>query len=244
MLVTCPSGLAVELRKLKVQEANILADRQTYQKGATLDQLLASVWVSTLDVGPYKFGPGNKPLWEQVLVGDRFYAQMQVRIATHGPHYDFRVPCSVCKEIISWSVNLADLPVTKLKQEDAAIFTDTNVFKELGPDGKQITFHLMTGVHERKAQMILKQNKATRVTASLLSRIDEVEGEKDRRSYFDNLDFTVALDLIKMLDDHDCGIETTFDIECGECGAETEVDLPLDQKGYWAPSRKATKTGT
>lgn len=242
MLVTCPSGLAVELRKLKVQEANILADKQAQQKGATLDQLLGSVWSATVDPGPYPFT--GRIEWEKVLSGDRFYAQLQVRIATHGKDFDFRVPCSVCKNIINWSIDLNSLPLFKLKPDDAAVFKSGNVFKELGPDGKRYTFHLMTGELERKALMILKSNKTTRVTSSLLARIEEIEGVTDRRAYLDDLDYTVALDLVKMLDSHDCGVETDFDIECEECGAESEVTLPLDQRGYWSPSRKATRTGS
>lgn len=242
MIVNCPSGLVVELRKLKVAEANILADKQAQQKGATLDQLLAAVWVATHDVGPYTFK--DKPIWEDVLSGDRFYAQMMVRIATHGRDYDFRLPCSVCKSVIDWSVNLDDLPLKQLKPEDAETFKAGNKFVDIGPDGKQVHFHLMTGKHEKKAQQILKSNRATRITASLLSRIDEVEGVKDRPTYLNDLDFTAALDLVDMLDSHDCGIETEFLVVCDECGAESDVNLPLDQPGYWSPNRKATKTGT
>lgn len=242
MLVSCPSGLCIDLRKLKVQEMNILSDRQAQQKGVVLDQLLNNLWTATTDPGPYSFT--DRPVWDDVLTGDRYYALLQARVATHGPEYDFRIPCTVCKNAINWTVNLDELPKKMLSPIDAQTFRNGNSFEELGPDGKQYTFHLMTGRHEKKAQQIQKSRHASRITASLLARIDKIEGVVDRGKYIDDLDFTLALDLIEMLDVHDCGIETTFEVMCLDCDAVSEVILPLDQGKFWAPSRKATATGT
>lgn len=243
MLVECPSGLTIVARKLKVAEANILADKQAQQRGATADSLLTSVWEETHDVGPYNFDASKPPKWEEVLVGDRFYAQVAVRIATHGAEYDFRVPCSVCKNAINWSTDLSALPKKLLSPEDAEVFRNGNRFEATAPDGRAITFHLMTGKHERKAQMLYKQSRANRITASLLSRIDTIEGVQNRQKYFDQLDFTEALDLVDIVDAHDCGLETKFDVECDECFAMSEVLLPLGAE-FWSPSRRAMKTGT
>lgn len=241
MLIHCPSGLVIEVRKLKVAEMNILSDRQAQQRGVVLDQLLNSVWTATQDPGPYTFK--DKPVWDDVLTGDRYYALLQTRCGTHGPEYDFRVPCGVCKASIDWTINLDELPKKDLSPEDLQVFKDGNKFRDLGPDGKQYDFHLMTGRHEKKAQQILKSNRTTRATASLLSRIDAIEGVVDRAKYIDNLDLTDALDLIAMLDSHDCGIETTFEVGCLECDAVNEVVLPLDQGRFWTP-KKGTKPGT
>lgn len=243
MLVECPSGLTVVLRKLKVAEANILADKQAQQRGATADTLLASVWEETHDVGPYTFETHKPPRWDEVLVGDRFYAQVAVRIATHGADYGFRIPCAVCKNAINWSTDLSVLPKKMLSPEDAEVFKNGNRFTATAPDGRNIVFHLSTGKHEKRAQMMFKQSRANRITAGLLSKIDEIEGVQNRQKYFDQLDFTEALDLIEIIDAHDCGLETKFEVECDECYATSEVLLPLGPE-FWGPTRTATKTGT
>jgi hypothetical protein len=243
VIVECPSGFTFELRALKTREANILADRQAAQKGMQLDQILGSIWVANVDRGPYTFA-GDKPDWEQVLTGDRFWAHMMARKATHGNDYDFRIPCSTCRATINWTVQLDQLPVRKLKPEDAERFRAGNRFQELGPDGKQYTFHLMTGKHEKRAQQILKNNRTTRMTASLRSRIDEIEGVKEISTYLDDLDFNLTLEVLAMLDAHDCGVETDFEVFCDTCGATSDVTLPFDQVSYWRPTRKAQTAGS
>jgi hypothetical protein len=240
MLVHCPSGLVIDLRKLKVQEMNILADKQAQQKGVVLDSLLNNLWTATQDPGPYTFT--DRPLWDDVLVGDRYYALLQSRCATHGPEFDFKVQCAVCRAAIDWTINLDELPKKMLDPRDADVFRAGNAFEDLGPSGKKVAFHLMTGRHEKKAQQILKSNRTSRVTASLLARIDSIEGVTDRARYIDDLDMGEAMELIAMLDSHDCGIETTFEVQCTECDAVSEVMLPLDQGGFWRPPKKATKT--
>jgi hypothetical protein len=243
MLVTCPSGLIVDARKLRVAEANILADKQAAQRGTSLDQMLTNVTEHVVDPGPYQLVHG-KLNWEQCLTGDRYYAQMMVRVETHGKNFEFKVPCSVCGRPIEWELSLLDLPVKPLKEADRQTFIAGNKFRDQGPDGLFYEFHLLTGESEKKAQQILKSNRTTRMTASLLARVDAVESKEDRRKHLNDLDFTLALDLIDMLDSHDCGVDTSLEVECPDCSAVSEVTLPLDQKSFWMPSRRAMRTGT
>jgi hypothetical protein len=247
MIITCPSGLTITMRKLKVTEANIMGDKALAQKGANFDAMLTSVWQSTQDLGPYSFPANEPPVWEDVLTGDRFYAALIIRSATHGPDFDFRIACPYCsmgspkKVMIDWTIQLDQLPLRKLSAADAAIFARDNVFTDLGPDGKQVTFHLMTGRSEKRAQQILKSNRSERLTASLLARVDSVEGVVDRADYLNDLDLTDATALLEMLDSHDCGVDTTFNVECQECGEDVSVELPLDHPMLWSPSKKKTK---
>lgn len=238
MLVVCPSGFAINIRSLKTSEANILADAQAQKKGIVLDSILASVYVDTVDPGPYNF-PGA-PVWDSVLAGDRFYAHMMARVATHGPDYVFTVPCNSCREPIQWEIKLPDMPLQVLSSDDRAAFVAGNKLTGTGPDGKKYTFHLNTGKHEKRAQAILKQNPQSKLTASMIARIDAIEGEVDVGTYINNLDFGAAMAVLDMLDGHDCGVETTIDISCTECGAVNEVELPFAQPSFWAPRKKKT----
>jgi hypothetical protein len=234
--VQCPSGFTIEIRGLLTNEANILADMQAQQQGSVTDSILTSTWVSTVDNGPYKF-PGA-PVWEQVLSGDRFYAHMMARIATHGDEYGFDLNCSHCRAKIRWDVALGDIPVRKLSDEDKAAFVAGNKLTTTGPDGKTYTFHLNTGKHEKRAQMLLKQSPQSKLTAALTSRIDAIEGVMVVSEYVGTLPFGDACALIDTLDEHDCGVETDISVSCSQCGATSDVALPFGQAGFWAPRRK------
>src|SRR5277367_3084984 len=108
MRITCPSGLAGEIRGLKVKELQTLADRSLAHGGKALDVMLG-VFSSITNVGPYAFEVGGVPRWDAVLAGDRFAALIDIRCATWGPDYVFPVKCPSCDEGYEWELDLRDL---------------------------------------------------------------------------------------------------------------------------------------
>jgi len=82
--IVCPSGLAGEVRGLTGKEGKLLADRSLARSGATIDRILGSCWLQTTDAGIYELADGANPDWSKVLVGDRFYALVQIRRASFG----------------------------------------------------------------------------------------------------------------------------------------------------------------
>lgn len=185
-VVECPSGLVVEVRNLKTREAKILADSKLASAGKIIDSLLGACTLKTVEAGPaYSFADVD---WSKTLIGDRFHALMQVRIASFGEEYDFKVRCErgECKHQFKQFVNLLDLEVRKLPPESAKIFRDSNRFetripstvtmeiveiedKETGnktrkrmpkaDTGTKIWFKLLVGEDESRAQVLQNRVK-------------------------------------------------------------------------------------
>jgi hypothetical protein len=83
-----PSGLAGNVRAMKVREERVLSDRKLSKAGSQLEELLGACWETTVEPGPYDFG--DKPIdWGSVLQGDRFFALLSIRALTYGPDYGF-----------------------------------------------------------------------------------------------------------------------------------------------------------
>ena len=68
--------------------------------------------------------------------------------------------------------------------------------------------------------------------------IDGVEA-KGKRAFLEDLTMRDADHLVDEFDRVDCGVDTTIEIECPECFATQEVELPFD-KGFFLPGKDRT----
>ena len=241
-IITCPSGLQGRIRGMKVREERILADRKLAKRGGQIDQLLAACWEETLEPGPYGFG--EKIDWDQVLQGDRFYVLLQIRALTYGAEYAFSVGCqdAACRARIEWELNLNDLPVRALEGERLESFAEGNRFEASLPNaGVRLWFKLLTGVDERKLPQLRRQAGDRVLSAMLGLRILEIEGvePREKRAFLEDLSMRDADFLVDEFDRVDCGVETGIEIECPDCLAVQEIELPFDQ-GFLMPGRGRT----
>lgn len=234
--ITCPSGLAGTVRGLSVSEAEVLTDRRLVHEGLVPDRVLATAWEDTTDPGPYDVKEDGTIVWDHILVCDRFFALMMVRVATYGPDYEFKVGCQGCRSSIEWTLNLTELPTKAIPEEALERFKQDNRHRvQVGKD--TVVFQLLNGAKERKAQKAMRGSKNRLVTA-LAQRIVEVEGEKNKMLWIRNLPMQEAVDLVNSFDDHDGGVETSVDIICPECGMVQGVALPFDRPEFWLPLKR------
>lgn len=242
--ITCPSGLSGRIRGMKVREERILTDRKLAKDGGQVDALLAACWQDTLDAGPYDFADGTVD-WAKVLQGDRFYALLQVRMATYGPEYAFEVTCQneACRAKIEWELDLNDLPVRALTPESLAAFSSGNRFETILPDaGVRIGFRLLTGAEERKIPALRRGVRDRMISAMLSLRVTDIEGVdvRSKRTFIEDLTMRDATFLIDAFQQVDCGVETAIEIECPDCMTVQEVELPFDQT-FFIPGPKSPK---
>lgn len=242
-IITCPSGLTGRVRAMLVREERILADRKLAKAGGQVDELLAACWTETLDPGPYDFGEKTID-WGKVLQGDRFAALLKIRALTYGPEYAFGVTCQndACRARLEWELDLCDLPCRPLSEESRAAFVAGNRFETRLPDaGKRVWFRLLTGADERKIPQIRRGAGERLLSAMLAFRIVEVEGVEARetRRFIEDLTMRDADFLVDEFDRVDCGVDTTVEVECPECFATQDVDLPFDRT-FFMPAKERT----
>lgn len=230
--VTCPSKLKVSVRGLKGKEAGLFSDKAAIRSGAIFDKLLMSC-VTVVDPGIYKLGEDGKLSWDDVLVGDRFVALLQIRAATYGQEFEFATKCADCGHKFTWSVRLDQLPIKWLADEDVQTLKDGALLTATAPDGKAVKYRLATGKDEKAvARLVKTEDKA--VLSMLARRISSIEGVENVMDYLGELSLGDVLKLAKKLDSRDCGVETAIDIECEDCGTVTETRLPLE-RGFLLP---------
>ena len=242
-IITCPSGLKGRIRKMKVAEAQELSNGGRRKIGDPLAKLLKGCWEETIDPGIYDFG--DKPVdWGTVLLGDRLYVLMQIRILTYGPSYQFHINCGdrSCRSRILWEVNLDELPKIKLSDESRAVFQNGNRFETTLPEaGVKVWFKLLVGADEVKLARLTASNLDFGFLNILNYRIVEIDSvdPKDKRQFIEDLSMADADFLLSEFDRADCGVDSVFEIECRTCGVTQEVELPFDRT-FLAPGRRNT----
>lgn len=243
--VTCPSGLAGEVRGWKTKEANVMADKVARRKGTAFDTMLSNCWLTTTEPGPYPATNGKPFDWKKSLLCDRFYTLLKIREATYGANYGFKIQCpdrDDCGKPIEWEVDLNELPFKPLPDESIEkIRGGLNEFEttiDQGEyEGRLITFKLQTAEDDKKTRRIIANASDRLVVASLASRIVRIDDvpRGGLAIFLDDLELPVLLSLLDAFDEVDGGVETKFDIQCPECAFMFEVDLPLG-RDFFLPS--------
>lgn len=236
MEITCPSGLRGRIRKMTGKEQGQLLSRVGGGKGGRkrgrggdrMDKLLAACWEETLEQGVYRWGDG-KPDWPNVLSGDRYYTLLKIRQKTYGSRYSFKARCGepACRASFNWGMNLEDLEVRELPKESKEIVVNGGSFVLALPDEQEAEFHLQRGSDEGRFG-----GDVDPLTAAIMTRLVRIGDVKDPKKLTALVEETDAdvLDLLwSEMEAADCGVETSFEVECPECGGETTIVLPLDR---------------
>jgi hypothetical protein len=239
--ITCPSGLRGTLREMKVRDEQLFANRKLAKSGKATSALLRACWQQTLDSGPYSF-VGEVPDWDQVLTADRFYALIQLRIASYGEDYEFPVTCRVCRTHFRWGAKLDQLNVQKVS-EQALHYVKTNepVPIEL-PDGLTVKCRPLNGEDEAFFAKIGIKEEDKILTYHLARRIVEIQGKTSWREILplvEDMPARVADRLWDATDELEGGVELMFHIECGDCGALHKMILPFDE-GFFSSRKRFT----
>lgn len=243
--IECPSGMQLRIRGLKGKEGRLLADKNAIRQGSVMDSMLAACTEEVLDPGPYELKADGRLDWGKALLGDRFYALLQIRLASFGPEYDFKVQCKEggCRERFEWRIDLGkDLEVSRMTEEDRQTLRTDGVFTTTLADGKKVSYRLATGQDEKAAARTRGQDKA--LVDMLVMRITSIEGVgttsmadagrsvKGVKSYLEDLEWSELVRLLNALDEHDCGVETEIEVECPNCGGVQEINLPLERNFF------------
>ena len=250
-IIKLPSGAVIEIRGLRGKEGKLLSDKEAIKSGTFLDKILNACTVGVTDPGPYTTvtgaplipgGPARETLdWTKVLVGDRFFALIQIRVLTLGELFVFKLQCGeeVCRKGFEQEISLLkDLEVRCLSDADRAQFSAGNLFVAKDRNGKTIKYRLPIGKDEVAASRAGSSMDGAFMMA-LLQRIVEIEGQEIPRIYLEECEFGACLELLEIFDEHNCGVKTEIEIECPHCGGLQDIQLPFG-RGFFVPTKKAT----
>lgn len=212
---------------MRGKELKILADRKALKDGSFLDRLFNACVEQVVDPGPYKVGDGGSLNWDDVLIGDRLYITVVIRVATFGPTLSFPLTCAKCEKKEEYDIDLTALPVKKLSEDDLAAFAAGNQLTTTFPGtGARVMFRLGTGIDEK---WILRNadDQEEAVLNMVTRRIDAIEGVDRLKTFMEEAALGDVMQLTKSMNERDCGVETDVEVECIKCGFNNKVQIPL-----------------
>ena len=209
--IELPSGVTVEIRGMKTQEMDILANRKAMKDGDGINDIAKNCLVNSSHFD-----------YDNALQGDRYAIIVNIRRITYPGQYMFDIQCPACEQNGHFKVDLNTLEIKKL---DGRPVRD---LKFVFPRSKyEITYHLPTGKEEREILKLRKNHPNDLLSLSLMTNIDKIEGMPIKTlEWFKNLDAFDVLAFKDELDEVNCGIETGLELTC-DCGCEFETELPI-----------------
>jgi hypothetical protein len=246
--VALPSGARALVRGLKLKEFQMFSDKRLVRSGDIVSKIVETCFESWADPGPY---PDKMP-WGKLLVGDQVAMILGIRVATHGPSFDFKITCPSCRTSFEWGLSLDELAEqnTKPYSDEALTAYSTNT---------PCKFHIADKIVElmpltmEMSKVIMRAQQSAQATAdktggpiddleAIAARIHSVEG-MDRKQLagwvgdFEGADMTAYREANEQMEG---GIDTAIDVRCPEidCRFRFEVDLPLDPQRFWMNAKK------
>jgi hypothetical protein len=242
--ITCPSGLRGVIRGMKVKDEQLFTDRKLTKTGQVITRILESCWVQTDDPGPYDLQSG-KMLWGSALSSDRTHALIQLRIASYGKDYEFRVMCSGCQHNFGWGVELDKLDVIPVSDAGRQAAKAHTSFPITLKDGRIAKCRLLTGDDEMFFAGLGPEHESKVLTNHLARRIVELDGKTawfDIVSLVEDMESMIADALLDATDEIEGGVKTDFDVECPKCHNVQSVVLPFEA-GFFSSRKRFAPTG-
>jgi hypothetical protein len=242
--IECPSGLVLNMRKMKGREIVAVASQSDDTDSSTnMQALIGTCWNETIDSGPYPYVmPGNEttPPWIRLLKGDVLHVFIQLRRLSllDGNDYNFPVKCEECGKRYDWTLPLDVLPVFKLSEASKAIVSRGELFEHVTADGTKVTFDLQKMAQESDIAKLMKAQGRTRTTMldTLAGQIQAINGKatpiKFRFDWLQDLDLDEITRLQEAFEAADCGIDTKIETVCTHCKWKQAIPLPFGKSFF------------
>ena len=222
---------AIEIKQMTAKEEDMLTSRTLIKKGVALDRVIGSLIINKA-IDP-----------DSLYIGDRNAIIVATRVSGYGSDYTTKVNCPACGANQSYSFDLNDATVYTGDFDNTMSVTDNKdgTFNVTLPKTNVVaTFKLLSGVDEKRlvrgAEADKKQKQEHGVTRQLASLIVAVNGDTSIdaiRYLIENMPSSDSRHLRLAYKLNAPNVDLTQHFECGECGHEQDMEVPLNADFFW-----------
>lgn len=175
-----------------------------------------------------------KPSAEDIqglLVGDRNYLLLAVRMASLGEDIEFSVHCPSCKAPNQVTQNLAELKVKELGDATETEFTfklpSAVVFPD-GSEGQEARVRFLTGKDQEELSA-LGDDSASLINSTLVKSLKSIGAyDKITIEFVKNMTKRNRDAVMTMIQRNAPGVDMNVEVECGGCGARFAAPVGLE----------------
>ena len=222
---------SIEIKFMTAKEEDILASQELIKKGVVLDRLIQSIIVDKR----------LKP--DDLLVGDKAAIMYAARISAYGPEYNTKFFCRGCSAPVKHTFDLEEISLKEEPDlEELGATEEDGLFTITLPVTKaEVVLKLMNGKDEKQmAKFIQKQKKNNSGVGALTTQmlfvvqsINGISGKAQIMHFIENMPFKDSKYLRTTYNELSPSMNTKFEISCGECFTEQEVELPMSVEFFW-----------
>jgi len=220
---------SLDIRSMTTRDMDILNSPALAKKGTTITELLKACLVDkTINV-------------KDMITGDRDAIMVALRTISFGSEYLVEISCPKCGENQELDFDLREVPFRFLKVKP--INPGENKFSlKLPRTKKDIVVKFLTGKEEEEILAILQRKKKNKMlnqgstTTRMMFSIVEIDGKDDRSFISKFISYMPARDVLhiqKFLNNETPMAELKGELDCVECGENSEVDVPIGASFFW-----------
>jgi hypothetical protein len=222
---------AIEIKQMTAKEEDMLTSRTLLKKGVALDRVIGSLIVNKA-IDP-----------DSLFIGDRNAILVATRVSGYGNDYQTKVACPACGTNQEYSFDLNDADVFCGDESNPMNVTDNHngTFNVTLPKTNVIvTFKLLTGIDEKRLVAGVEADKKkridrgiTRQLASMIIAVNEDDSIDAIKYLVENIPSSDSRHLRLAYKITAPNVDLTQHFECGECGHEQDMEVPLNADFFW-----------
>ena len=216
---------SIEIRHMTAKEEDLLTSTTLLRKGTALDKVVQNVIVD------------KRVLVDDLLLGDKNSIIIHSRIFGYGNEFTTSLTCPKCSAPFT---NVFDLEEVKAKDYERELIkydielTESNTFTMVLPRSQAIVeFRLLTTRDEKKLLGKGKNIGSIQLLEAIVVSLNNQTDDfyiKRAIAHLPIMDATVLKRVYsKIIPD----LDMTQEVECPECGNNSEMGVPLDANFFW-----------
>lgn len=225
----------IEIRFMTAKEEDILTSPSLLKKGIAIDRMLENIIID------------KRIKLTDMLIGDKNALIIAARISGFGEDYAVDITCPSCTESSSYEFNLEELETNgwdgyEIEGDDIKR-TSNGRFSVTVPKTKALVeMRLLSGADEKYLTKLAANKKKKKLPETMLTDqmkrvITSVNGEENSvtvASFVDNAPSIDSRYLRGVYKRAVPNIDMKQVYTCQNCGFETEMEVPLTAKFFWA----------
>jgi len=229
-----PTGVKLEdgeiakkvlFREMAGQEEDILAS-PSLTMASKITSILANC---TIELGTLKDPSQIRKAVEKLVMTDRWYYLVHLRIHSLGVLYKFEIECRECGKPDKQQIDLRELHVKNAPSPDKLIHETTL------PSGNKVRWKVADGLVDHQIQKMAKP--ANVASVALFARCLEYnDAPPAGLVQFVNMSMRDRTHLRRDIDKFEGDFDDKFKTKCPSCGNEYEGEMELDPQSFFYPS--------
>jgi hypothetical protein len=222
----------IEVKQMTAKEEDMLTSRTLLKNGVAIERVIQSL-IMDKRINP-----------DSMLVGDRNAVIIAARISGYGSDYNTNVSCPSCGTTQEYGIDLRDANVYSGQNADALGVVDNGngTFTTTLPKTRvQVAFRLLNGADEKNLVTQLESARKRKrpeqaITTQIRNMVVSVNGDESIQALnylIENIPSLDARHLRTCYREVAPNIDLTQVFQCGECGHEQDMEVPLSADFFW-----------